>query len=174
MYFFTADEHYGHTNSIVYGNRPFDSVEEMDEKLIKNFNSVVGSNDITIHAGDFTLIHSKEKVYKNYVNRLNGNHIFLRASHDYWLPKNARQIWQKMIEDFYIVVCHYPMRTWARSHFNSWQLHGHSHGKLEPIGKQWDIGVDNNKFYPLSFELVKQIMDGRPDNFNLVRRDNET
>jgi calcineurin-like phosphoesterase family protein len=40
------------------------------------------------------------------------------------------------------------MRVWPRSHHNSWQLYGHSHGKLLPIGKQWDIGVDNNDFYP--------------------------
>jgi calcineurin-like phosphoesterase family protein len=52
---------------------------------------------------------------------------------------------------------------------NSWQLYGHSHGKLAPIGKQWDIGVDNNNFYPVSFNKICEIMVDRPDNPNFVK-----
>jgi calcineurin-like phosphoesterase family protein len=62
------------------------------------------------------------------------------------------------------------MRVWPRSHYNSWQLYGHSHGRLEPVGKQWDVGVDNNNFYPVSFDQLVEIMKNRPDNFNLVKK----
>jgi calcineurin-like phosphoesterase family protein len=62
------------------------------------------------------------------------------------------------------------MRTWHRSHYNAWLLYGHSHGRLPPIGKSWDVGVDNNNFTPISFEQVKDIMKARPDNPNLVKR----
>jgi calcineurin-like phosphoesterase family protein len=168
VYFFTADEHYGHTNIIKYCDRPFRSVEEMDYTMASKHNDRVGPGDIVVHAGDFTLIHDRERVFREYVSNLNGNHIFLKGSHDYWLDKKATQIWKKTIEGQYVVVCHYAMRTWHRSHFNSWQLYGHSHGKLEPIGKQWDVGVDNNNFYPVSFEELKSIMEMRPDNPNLV------
>jgi len=58
------------------------------------------------------------------------------------------------------------MRVWSRSHYNSWQLFGHSHGTLEPIGKQLDIGVDCHDFNPLSFDQVFKIMKSRPDNPN--------
>jgi len=51
---------------------------------------------------------------------------------------------------------------------NSWQLYGHLHGKLPPIGKQWDIGVDNNNFYPVSFNKICEIMVDRPDDPNFV------
>lgn len=51
MYFYTADEHYNHKNIIKYCNRPFSNVEEMDETLIANHNSIVNENDITIHGG---------------------------------------------------------------------------------------------------------------------------
>lgn len=168
MYFFTADEHYGHRNIIKYCNRPFDCVQDMDAEIIKRHNEVVTKTDVVVHAGDFTL--AKKAQAEIYINQLNGIHIFLSGSHDYWLGKtHPLQIWECKIEDQIIVVCHYAMRTWAASHYNAWQLYGHSHGMLEPVGKQWDIGVDNNDFYPVSFEQLKMIMANRPDNFNKIR-----
>jgi calcineurin-like phosphoesterase family protein len=167
---FTADEHYGHRNILRFCSRPWDDINDHDEALIANHNALVKDGDITIHAGDFTLWKNTSGVYKKYINRLNGNHIFLKGSHDYWLKPDTITIWEKLIQKQYVVVCHYNMRTWARSHYNSWQLYGHSHGNLEPVGKQWDIGVDNNDYKPISFEQLKVIMDKRPDNFNLIRR----
>lgn len=166
MYFFTADEHYGHRNIIEYCNRPFESVEDMDKWLIENHNSIVKPDDVVVHAGDFTLKGMAEAML--YRDRLNGNHIFLRGSHDRWTNDFTPHIWEKAIEGHYIVVCHYAMRVWPRSHYNSIQLYGHSHGRLQPIGKQWDIGVDNNNFYPVSMKKLKEIMKERPDNPNLI------
>jgi calcineurin-like phosphoesterase family protein len=168
-YFFTADEHYFHNNMIHYANRPFLTVDEMNAELIKRHNKVVGQNDIVIHAGDFTMLKDRVAVQLQLISKLNGQHIFLKGSHDRWLS-GANQIWEKKINEHYVVVCHYCMRTWARSHYNSLHLYGHSHGRLEPIGKSWDIGVDNNNFYPVSFEQIKRIMEKRPDNPNLVRK----
>jgi calcineurin-like phosphoesterase family protein len=167
--FFTADEHYGHTNIIKYCNRPFDNVDQMDDFIIANHNMVVGESDTVIHGGDFTL--SKKPTAQNYVRRLNGKHIFLSGSHDYWLGKKYEaKILEWKEEKRQTIICHYCMRTWHRSHFNSWHLYGHSHGTLPPIGKSWDIGVDNNNFYPLSFEQIKQIMRHRPNNPNFIKK----
>lgn len=165
MYWFTADEHYGHERILVYCGRPYSTVEEMDAALIINHNKVVKDNDMVIHAGDFCLRKEPQK----YIKELKGKHVFLKGSHDKWLPKGD-YIWEKMIEDVQVVVSHYAMRTWRKSHYNSWQLYGHSHGRLEPIGKQHDVGVDNNGFYPVSFEQIKEIMAKRPDNPNYLRR----
>ena len=129
----------------------------MDAELVKRHNALVSINDIVIHAGDFTL-GNKECAFK-YQKQLNGTHIFLKGSHDKWLKGyKAHEIWEKTIEDKFMVVGHYAMRVWHRSHYNSWNLYAHSHGKLEPIGKQWDIGVDNNGFYPVSFVEIKALM----------------
>ena len=76
------------------------------------------------------------------------------------------QIWEETIEDKFVVVCHYAMATWARSHYNSWQLYGHSHGRLYLPSKQHDVGVDNNAYYPVSFDEIKEIMAKKPDNPN--------
>lgn len=169
-YFFTSDEHYNHEAIIKYCNRPFDSVTEMNDILIQRHNEVVGCNDITIHAGDFCWGNKKEKAL-NYVKKLNGNHIFIKGSHDHWLPNSSHYMWRKMIEGELVVVCHWAMKVWERSNYNSWQLYGHSHGGLKGEGKQMDIGVDTNNFYPYSFEQIKEIMSKKPDNFNFIKKD---
>jgi calcineurin-like phosphoesterase family protein len=134
QYWFTSDEHYFHKNIIKFCDRPFENVIEMNNVLINNFNSVVQNNDITIHAGDFSL--GKEIETYNLIKQLNGTHIFLKGSHDRWSKKRKdNQIWEKRINGDTIIVCHYCMRTWSKSHYNSWHLYGHSHGKLKPIGK---------------------------------------
>ena len=170
MYWFTSDQHYGHANVIGYNKRPFKTVEGMDKQLIKNFNNVVCCEDVTIHAGDFCWLNKKEEVYKKYVSKLNGTHILLVGSHDYWQPNSAKYIWRKRIDGQLIIVCHYAMLTWESSHYNSWQLFGHSHGKLDLPHKQYDIGVDNNNLMPVSFDRVCKIMGSKPDNFNFIRK----
>jgi len=53
-----------------------------------------------------------------------------------------------------VVLCHYAMRTWDRSHYGSYHLYGHSHGKLERHGWSMDVGVDCFDFYPVSLRQV--------------------
>ena len=166
-YFFTADEHYYHKNIITYCNRPFKDINEMNEELIKRHNEIVSQDDITFHIGDFTLKSSIDA--ENITRRLNGKHIFIQGSHDKWMDKNHHEIWEGIIEKQYLVACHYAMRTWGASHYNSWQLFGHSHGKLNTIGKQLDVGVDTHNFYPYSFEEIKNIMKKKEDNFNFIK-----
>ncbi|KKL95432.1 hypothetical protein LCGC14_1854620, partial [marine sediment metagenome] len=67
-----------------------------------------------------------------------------------------------------ITLCHYAMRVWDKSHFNSWQLYGHSHGTLNGIGKQYDVGVDANNFLPVSFANLTELMEAKKDNFNYI------
>lgn len=57
-----------------------------------------------------------------------------------------------------IVLCHYAMRTWDRSHYNSWHLYGHSHGDLPSIGMSMDVGVDVWGYKPISLPLIAEKM----------------
>lgn len=177
MIFFTADEHYGHANIIKFCNRPFENDREMDEDIMAEHNEVVGPGDTVIHGGDVSWRSVNRTI--EIVKRLNGKHIMIKGSHDRVMEKIAKKqpdlfeyvgyIYELMVHNkYHIIICHYNMRTWPRSHYNSWQLYGHSHGRLEPVGKQHDIGVDSNDFRPVSFDQLKDIMDTKPDNPNYV------
>lgn len=157
-YFFTADQHYGHAKILGYCNRPFKNIVEMDNELIKRHNEVVGQNDVVVHIGDFAMTKNKE-VADNYIHRLKGNHIFLRGSHDYWMDDTYHEIWAKLINGIYVVCCHYQMTNWPRSHYGSVQLYGHSHGKSKSNGRQMDVGVDCNDFFPVEFGKVIKLVE---------------
>ena len=165
MYFFSGDCHYGHFNIIRYCARPFSTAQEMNDEIIRRHNEVVKDGDVVIHVGDFSF-QPREK----YVRQLNGSHVFLRGNHDHKNDKFYGDIWERTIEGQKIVCSHYSLRVWNASHYNSWNLYGHSHGKLPPIGKSWDVGVDNNNFYPVSFTKLTEIMANRPDNSNLIAK----
>jgi calcineurin-like phosphoesterase family protein len=157
MYFFTADEHYYHKNILEYCKRPFGNIEDMHKVLINNNNKIVAKTDIVVHAGDFSWGTKKDTM--KIIVQLNGNHIFLQGSHDKWAKNlSLSYIFEKLIENQYIVVCHYAMRVWPRSHYGSVQLYGHSHGELKPIKNQWDVGIDNNNYYPISLINILELV----------------
>ena len=52
--YFTSDLHLGHDNIIRFTNRPFDSVEEMNDRIIQNYNSIIHKNDLVYILVDLT------------------------------------------------------------------------------------------------------------------------
>ena len=75
-----SDTHFNHENVIRYSNRPYASVEEMNEALIANWNNVVKPEDVVICLGDFAL-GNKDDI-PGIVARLNGMKILVRGNHD--------------------------------------------------------------------------------------------
>lgn len=182
--FFTADHHFNHKRIIEYCSRPFKDIDEMNEALIQKWNSKVKLEDTVYHLGDFAFGHIEDQL--KVLKRLNGSINFILGSHDKNLSEAveafnkergiaSRKIIGSMttvcVEKTEIILCHYSMRTWPKSHYGTWHLFGHSHGKLEGWGKSFDIGVDVWNFEPLSFDEVEKGMASRPDNFNLVQRE---
>lgn len=166
MIWFTGDTHFNHTNIIRFCNRPFSDVIEMNETMIDNWNRIVKPNDDIYHVGDFGF---GEVGY--IIKRLNGKKYLVRGSHDKSIfpYKNEFEDIAQIMEVENVVLCHYAMRVWPKSHYGSWHLFGHSHGKLEGQGKSFDVGVDCWDFYPISLDKVKSEMKKRPDNFNLIK-----
>ena len=112
----------------------------------------------------------------NYLNKLNGRIEFVRGNHEKPLinaigMQNIPYMRHLKIENYpQIVLCHFAMKVWDKSHFDSWHLYGHSHGTVENEGKSFDVGVDCHKFTPISVEEVAIIMESRPDNFNYIKK----
>jgi calcineurin-like phosphoesterase family protein len=172
MYYFTADQHFDHSNIIKHCNRPFGSIDEMNDNIIRAWNLTVTPEDVVIMAGDISILPKADLIHKKFLSKLVGNKIFLRGNHDHWM-KEKRYIYNKRIEMQHVSVCHYPMRSWQNSSYGSWQLHGHSHGTLEPFRNQLDIGVDNafkhfGSYRPFSFNEVKEIMEA-PDGREIIK-----
>ena len=172
MIWFTADFHLSHKNIIKYCNRPFKSVAEMDSILIDNLKERLNPKDILYFLGDLTF---KEKVAHEFFEIFEDIEIYyIIGNHDSSKVVNVAKKYCTSISQLKnikiinqsITLCHYAMRVWNKSHYNSWQLYGHSHATLKSIGKQHDIGVDNNNFFPVSFEDLVGIMKNKQDNFN--------
>ena len=157
--FFTADLHLGHRRIICpdHHNRPFKSVEDMNEALITNWNQRVKAGDIVYHLGDFSFSRKADIV--NQLERLNGRKFFVRGNHDKEFAKALKSIagtsqargidgfeWyhELKINKQRIVLFHFPILAWHKAYGRSWHLHGHSHGKLpvNPHALRMDVGVD--------------------------------
>lgn len=85
---FTSDHHWGHKNIIDFCNRPFSSVEEMDEVMIQNWNANVAPEDEVFYLGDGWMGSTDETF--PYISRLNGTIVLLPGNHDKcWVGKAA-------------------------------------------------------------------------------------
>jgi calcineurin-like phosphoesterase family protein len=161
-YFFTSDTHFYHKNIIKYCNRPFSSVEEMNEQLIYNWNAVVSSKDKIYHLGDFCFT-DKTKT-SAILDRLNGKKYLVYGNHDRVIKKSielqSKFEWCKNLTEiqFYsrnFVLCHYPFHSWRGSNRGAIHLHGHTHGTLvEQKLNRVDVGVDCNNLKPISLEQI--------------------
>ena len=168
MIWFTGCTHLGHTNIIKHCNRPFSNVEEMDATIIQNTNELVGPNDILCHLGD---VAWNKPALRNYLSKLKvGNLHLILGNHDnksdfYDYEKNYKVkilnlgYMHEMKNDYIpattIVLCHYPLLEWNRSHYGSIHLYSHSHGRLNhPNPRAIDVSVDAWDFKPVSLTKI--------------------
>lgn len=159
-----ADTHFCHINVITYCNRPFNSVEEMDETLINNWNRVVAPDDVVYHLGDFALA-DRERI-RNIVSRLNGVKILVMGNHDRFQPafyisagfKTA--IHKSIIIDNNLVLSHIPP---AREYISDKYIYifGHIHDKhidIEDLPNCLCVCCDRTDFFPISLKRCKDLI----------------
>ena len=175
MDYFIADLHFGHNNIIKLCNRPFSSVDEMDEAFVSAWNAKVKKKADTVYiVGD--LVWEKADPLK-YIRRLNGHKVLITGNHDKkWLTKNDYSEYFDQIVPYLeiksnnvdITLCHYPMLEWKNSRKLGskklgYLIHGHIHNRycddyktLFMMPHALNAGVDINGFAPVSFEeLIK-------------------
>ena len=137
--------------------RPFASVAEMDEAMIAGWNGAVGEADEVWHLGDFA---RRLTDVPGLLERLAGRkHLVLGNNDD---PGIAAVPGWESVSDYReleedgrrLVLCHYPFRSWNGQHRGAIDLHGHSHGKLKPMPRQFDVGVDARGFRPVTLAAL--------------------
>ena len=154
---FTSDTHFGDHRTLNIGRRPFASVAEMDEALVANWNAAVGPADEVWHLGD---VARRAGDVPGLLARLHGRKHLVRGNND---PAGtlAAEGWASVqdyaeivVDGVSLVLCHYPFRTWNGQHRRAVNLHGHSHGRLKPLLRQHDVGVDARGFRPVSLNAL--------------------
>lgn len=139
MNYFISDLHFGHKNCLSFDNRPFTSIEENDETIIKNWNDTVGIDDDVYLLGDISWYNATKTI--EIFNNLNGYIHLIKGNHDSRLLKN-RELQSRFCEitdykelsldDGHIVVlCHYPIPCFNNHYYGSYHLFGHVHTGFE-------------------------------------------
>lgn len=162
--FLTSDTHFGHRRLVDWG-RP----ENFNEKIVENWNAVVGKKDIVLHLGDLTMVNFEET--ENYTIRLNGKKYLILGNHDdrseTWykklgftiIPNSYYSYSNKYGEWKYVLFTHVPTElpeTWLNIHGH---LHNNSH-REHPLAKNHiDIGVDAFNFTPVRLYKILNLWE---------------
>lgn len=181
MIYVTADTHIGHKSSFIYENRGFSSPEEHDSTMLEVLNSIVAPKDTLWILGDVCWsdpIPFLSSLRCKSVNIVKGNH-----DRKLWAPNTRialpntvhlyeNQIVELVYKEQPITLCHYPMISWNKSHYNAWLLHGHVHHKTLPVtGKMLDVSPKIGHTRPYSFDELASIMNDLPDNWDFVKKE---
>lgn len=172
---FTSDQHFWHKRICEYSNRPFSSVEEMNEALIERHNLVVKPNDRVFHLGDVGFCNSTKLA--EIVRRLNGKKYLVLGNHDLSQSAMLRagfSIVSKEIQTRFAeneapwLLSHYPYTADERhgSKYQDlcpqdnglWLLHGHVHELWKQKGRQINVGVDVWDYSPVHITAIRNLM----------------
>ena len=170
MIYCTSDCHFNHKNILSYEpqSRPFATIEEMNETIISNWNSVVTAEDEVWVLGDFFMGQLTE--IDPILDRLNGKIHLVRGNHD---QKNRMKIYEAHgidIHDIayiqykgrYFVLCHFPnenkefIRMIIEDNSEVVWLYGHVHSKAPKgyVNGTYHVGVDTNNLTPNSIQQI--------------------
>ena len=162
MNYFCSDQHLFHKNIIKYCNRPFDSVDHMNEEILRKWNEKITDDDTVYIVGDFAL-GRKEKAAE-WLSQANGKKILIIGNHD----RNP-----KIMKEMGFDEVHYQLEIttsnnerWLLSHFPlpldliksySRLVHGHHHSGPRSTGKRVNVCVDLWDYMPVSEAQIQTL-----------------
>jgi len=168
--FVTSDTHIGHINILKYcpRTRPFASVADMNDFILKTWNQQVSPDDEVYHLGDIFMSDRVAGIH--FLENANGKKYLIRGNHDRY--KNfPYENYFEWIRDYYelgyrknkIVMCHYPIEYWNMGQYGMIHLHGHLHGDkpegMHDKANRFDVGWDaHNRLIPLD-EILEWKVD---------------
>lgn len=174
----TADSHYAHKNicrgTSVWdsGYRDFDTLEEMNQSIIKGL-ECVAENDALLHCGDVAF-GGKDNI-SEYCSKCKGDIFLTVGNHDHNILnypyirdnfESIRDIQYLQFKGQKIVMCHYPLVVFHQSHKGARLAFGHVHGSNPGLGRSIDVGVDTaferfREYRPYSFSEFVKLTDQR-------------
>jgi calcineurin-like phosphoesterase family protein len=185
--YFTSDTHYMHKNicrgTTSWSNadgfcRDFDTLDQMNDRIVNGINLVVGQDDILFHLGDWSF--GGFEMIEQFRNRINCRNIhIILGNHDHHIERDREGIRQlftsvnqylelevkgKDWEQNYVLM-HYPIISWNKMNDGVIHLHGHVHLSADRRigkGKTMDVGVDGNGLNPLHTSDIKRLMGNQP------------
>ena len=163
MVYFTADPHLGHANIIKYCNRPFETVEEMNEVLIERWNNKVKDDDKVFVLGDFALAPSKGII--KWGRTLNGNKTLILGNHDrasksVYLEAGFQEVIKYPIlwNEFYILSHAPKINGDMGKYFN---IFGHVHNDSmypDVSSNSICVSMERTNYEPISFKEITKLI----------------
>ena len=147
MNYFISDLHFGHKNCLAFDNRPFNTIEEHDDFIIRAWNETVGIDDDVYILGDISWYNSTKTI--EIFKQLNGRLHLMKGNHDKAILKNPelRNLFVEIMDykelfidkNTSIVLCHYPIPCFNNHYYGWYHFYGHVHDSFE-----WNM-MENNK-----------------------------
>lgn len=180
--FYISDLHGGHERVIAQSKRPFPSVEEMNQTLIENCLVSLPKGSSLYHLGDLGWTNSFIETFFETAQKKHIQLHIILGNHDRGLKKYKKRcasyssIKEIKLRGVPTTLCHYPMLSYNKSHYNAFQLYGHHHGnghgtdKLSQfvMGKKLNVNCEFHEYKPWSEEEIIDYMDKQPYNWDYI------
>ena len=171
--FVTSDLHFFHNNILKYNaiSRPFNTIEEMNDVIISNWNNMITLKDKTYILGDISFGPAGKTA--ELLQQLNGTKILIKGNHDSSYLKNDLILnCFESIHDYYelkynkqfICMFHFPIEMWNRKHYGGLHFHGHTHSINQELNqRRIDVGLDGNNLLPYNIDdVVEKLLQPFP------------
>ena len=139
MKFYISDTHFGHFNILRFDERPWTTVESMEEDMITRWNAKVKKSDEVYIIGDFCWRTADD--WRRILRKLNGKKFLIRGNHDLnQIPADIRGMFAGPVQhikevrdgDKTVILCHYPLLSYKHDlDPNVVMLYGHVHTTME-------------------------------------------
>lgn len=173
-----SDLHLHHKNIIRYCDRPFATVDDMDEHLHREWRHAVGDDECILCGGDVAFGHRLNLARRELLASAPGKKMLVIGNHDFWRGEvktlGFDEAWMALVvkTDPPLLVTHLPLRTVPPGTVN---VHGHVHNHPLGQGRHINICVEHTEYRPLPLEalvrLAETLVEGRvPDGETTVER----
>jgi len=164
---FYSDPHFGHKNIIEYANRPHDTLEDMNEDLMCQYQNHVGGNDTVLFCGDYSFEHYIAASFR--LRSLPGRKILVRGNHDGPISRCLKMGFDLVVDKLYLTIANQKVTVVHRPQDadgdtkSGFVIHGHTHSAEQIKGRKIHVGVDAWDFRPARMEEIEAlILDALP------------